>query len=312
MIELKNSKVLVTGASSMIGRVVVKKLQKRGAVVIKILHEECDLLNWSQTLEALKQHKADYCVHAAGYNGNIKFNKLYPSDIFYNTTTMGLNVLKACAATGVKKVVTPLASCAYRSTDEELKENDFNIGMPDKSVEAHGLSKKTIYHFSRQLCKQHDISAVCTVFNTAYGPGDSFDINKTKVVGGLIKKFITAVKNGDEEVECWGTGKPRRELIYCEDAAEGIIQALEKYSDIKYPINIGYNEDISIKELANLIADLTGFSGKLTWDLTKPDGQYRKILDSSRMKEHGISIANKTSLRDGLLKTIKWYKENEN
>ena len=142
----------------------------------------------------------------------------------------------------------------------------------------------------------------------------SFDKDEcsANISGGLIKKFITAVKNGDEEVECWGTGKPRRELIYCEDAAEGIIQALEKYSDIKYPINIGYNEDISIKELANLIADLTGFSGKLTWDLTKPDGQYRKILDSSRMKEHGISIANKTSLRDGLLKTIKWYKENEN
>ena len=109
-----------------------------------------------------------------------------------------------------------------------------------------------------------------------------------------------------------GHGKPRREFIYCEDAAEGIIQALEKYCDVKYPINIGYNEDISIKELATIISELTGFNGKLTWDLTKPDGQYRKILDSSRMKEHGISIVNKTSLRDGLLKTINWYKENEN
>jgi len=312
MIELKNSKVLVTGASSMIGRVVIKKLEQRGAIVAAVLHEEYDLLNWSDTIDAFKKHKPDYCVHAAGYNGNIRFNKLYPSDIFYNTTTMGLNVLKACALTGVKKVITPLASCAYRSTDEILKEVDFNIGMPDESVEAHGLSKKAIYHFSRQLCKQYDISAVCTIFNTAYGPGDSFDVDKTKVVGGLIKKFSTAVKNGDEEVECWGTGKPRRELIYCEDAAEGIIQALEKYSDVKQPINIGYNEDISIKELADMIADLTGFQGKITWDLTKPDGQYRKLLDPSRMKEHKISIVNKTSLRNGLLKTIRWHKENEN
>ena len=312
MVELKNSKVLVTGASSMIGRVVTKKLEERGAIVVGILHKECDLLNWSETIDAFEKHKPDYCVHAAGYNGNIRFNKLYPSDIFYNTTTMGLNVLKACAITGVKKVITPLASCAYRSTDEKLKEDDFNIGIPDESVEAHGLSKKAIYHFSRQLCKQHDISAVCTIFNTAYGPGDSFDINKTKVVGGLIKKFVTAVENNDQEVECWGTGRPRRELIYCEDAAEGIIQALEKYSDVKQPINIGYNEDISIKELANMIADLTGFQGKITWDSTKPDGQYRKLLDPSRMKDYKIFIKDRTSLKDGLLKTIEWYKKNEN
>ena len=153
---------------------------------------------------------------------------------------------------------------------------------------------------------------MCTIFNTAYGPGDSFDINKTKVVGGLIKKFVTAVENNDQEVECWGTGRPRRELIYCEDAAEGIIQALEKYSDVKQPINIGYNEDISIKELANMIADLTGFQGKITWDSTKPDGQYRKLLDPSRMKDYKIFIKDRTSLKDGLLKTIEWYKKNEN
>ena len=311
MIELKNTKVLVTGASSMIGRAVINKLEERGANIVKIFHEECDLLSWPQTIKIFNTHKTDYCIHAAGYNGNIRFNNLYPSDIFYNTTIMGLNVLKACALTGVKKVVTPLASCAYRSTNEQLKESDFNIGMPDESVEAHGLSKKTIYHFSRQLYKQYNINAVCTIFNTAYGPYDSFDINKTKVVGGLIKKFVTAVKNKDKEVECWGTGAPRRELIYCNDAAEGIIQALEKYSDVKQPINIGYNQDISVRELANLIADLTGFGGKLTWDVSKPDGQYRKILDSSRMKKYEISITDRTSLRDGLLKTIEWYKTHE-
>ena len=179
--------------------------------------------------------------------------------------------------------------------------------MPNESVEAHGLSKKAVYHFSRQLNKQHDIRAVCTVFNTVYGPYDSFDIDKTKVVGGLIKRFVTAVRDGDRMVECWGTGSPRRELIYCEDAAEGIIQTLEKYFDIKYPINIGYNEDISIKELANLIAELAGYSGEISWDTSKPDGQFRKILDSSRMKNYEISVENRTSLRSGLSKTIEWY-----
>lgn len=310
MIDLRDSKVLVTGASSMIGRSVVKKLKSRHAKVTEVFHEECDLLNWAQTDAVFQKEAPDYCVHTAGYNGNIRFNKLYPADIFYNTTIMGLNVLKACAFSGVKKVVTPLASCAYRSTDDFLREKDFNLGMPNESVEAHGLSKKAVYHFSRQISKQYDISAVCTVFNTVYGPYDSFDINKTKVVGGLIKRFIVAAENGDKMVECWGTGKPRRELIYCDDAAEGILQALEKYFDVKSPINIGYNEDISIKELAHMIADLTGYAGEISWDITKPDGQYRKILNSSRMKDYEILVEDRTPLRDGLIKTIEWYTNN--
>ena len=310
MISLEGTKVLVTGASSMVGRAVVEKLKQRKATVVEVLHENCDLLDYYQTIELFKEERPDYCVHAAGYNGNIKFNKLYPADIFYNTTIMGLNVLKACALTQVKKVVSPLSSCAYRSTDEYLKENDFNNGMPDETVEAHGLSKKALFYFSRQVCKQYDIMAVCTIFNTVYGPYDSYDIEKTKVTGGLIKKFVDAVNNEDQIVECWGTGSPRRELIYCADAAEGLIQTLEKYDNIKLPINIGYNEDISIRELANLISDVSNFKGETYWDTNRPDGQYRKILDSSRMKKYGIEIKNKTPLREGLTKTMEWYKKN--
>tara|TARA_R110002050_G_scaffold129291_1_gene250815 strand:+ start:51 stop:989 length:939 start_codon:yes stop_codon:yes gene_type:complete len=307
MTELKNKKVIVTGASSMIGRAVVKKLRERGAHVYELLHRDCDLLNFKETIRVFEKYNPDYCIHAAGYNGNINFNKLYPTDIFYNTTIMGLNTLKACAHVGVKKVVSALASCAYRSTDQALKERDFNEGLPDKSVEAHGLSKKSLYYFSKQIYKQHDVIAVCTIFNTAYGPHDSFDVNKTKVVGGLIKKFSDAVANNEKEVVCWGTGSPRKELIYCEDAAEGLVQALEKYYDVNYPINIGYNQDISIKDLASLISRLTGFKGEITWDRTRPDGQFRKLLDSSRMKECGIEIKNPVSLEKGLEQTIKWY-----
>jgi len=311
MINLANTKVLVTGAASMIGRATIKTLEQRGATVIPVLHSECDLLEYSQALSAVKNAKPDYCIHAAGYNGNISFNKLYPADIFYNTTIMGLNTLKACAETGVKKVVSPLASCAYRSTDKELRECDFWIGLPDESVEAHGLSKKAIHAFSKQIYKQHNTIAVCTIFNTAYGPYDSFDIYKTKVTGALIKKFVDAVATNESVVECWGTGRPRRELIFCEDAAEGIVQTLEKYDDVMYPINIGFNEDINIRELAETISKLVGFKGQLYWDTSKPDGQYRKILDSTRMKEYGILLPNRTSLEVGLNKTITWYKENE-
>ncbi len=310
MIELKDKTVIVTGAGSMIGRSVIRKLKERGAKVYGVLHQEWDLLDYSQAIEVFNKVKPDYCIHAAGYNGNINFNKLYPSDIFYNTTVMGVNTLKACAETGVKKVVSILASCAYRSTNDALKECDFNAGLPDKSVEAHGLSKKALYYYSKQIHKQHNITAVCTVFNTAYGPHDSFNINKTKVAGALIKKFVDASEHGDKEVVCWGTGKPRRELIYCDDAAEGVVQALEKYSDVDFPINIGYNKDISILELAELIADIVDYKGKIVWDLDRPDGQYRKILDSSRMKDYSISIEQPVSLREGLERTIQWYKKN--
>jgi len=295
----------------MIGRATTKILQHRGAIVIPVLHDECNLLDYAQTYNEVKNAKADYCIHAAGYNGNISFNKLYPADIFYNTTLMGLNTLKACAELDVKKVVSTLASCAYRSTDDELRESDFWVGLPDESVEGHGLSKKTIHAFSKQIHKQYGTIAVCTVFNTAYGPYDSFDVHKTKVVGGLIKKFVAAAAHNEDTVECWGTGKPRRELIFCEDAAEGVVQALEKYDDVMFPINIGFNEDINIKELAETISRLAGFKGELYWDKTKPDGQYRKILDSSRMDEYGISLTSRTSLEDGLNKTIQWFRKNE-
>jgi len=310
MINLENKKVIVTGAASMIGKSVTKKLEERGAIVHKVLHAECDLLDYNQTIKVFEDFNPDYCIHAAGYNGNINFNKLYPSDIFYNTTVMGVNTLKASAETGVEKVVSVLASCAYRSTNDSLREGDFNEGLPDKSVEAHGLSKKALYYYSKQIHKQYGTVAVCTIFNTAYGPHDSFNVNKTKVVGGLIKKFTDAAKNKEPRVTCWGTGKPRRELIYCEDAAEGVIQALEKYTVVDYPINIGYNKDISIKELAELIASIVEFEGEIYWDLDKPDGQFKKILDSSRMKECNINIENPVSLEAGLRKTIQWYKEN--
>mgnify|MGYP003624905156 FL=1 len=309
MIDIKNKKVIVTGAASMVGRSIIKELETRGAIVDRVLHEECDLLDFNQCLNKFKESKPDYCIHAAGYNGNISFNRQYPSDIFYNTTIMGLNTLKACSLVGVKKVVSLLSSCAYRSTDEELREEDFFKGMPDSSVDAHGLSKKSLFYYSKQISKQYDITAVCTIFNTAYGPFDSFKIEKTKVCGALIKKFTDAVINSEDQVVCWGTGAPRRELIYCDDAGKGVVETLQKYDDESLPINIGFNEDISIEQLANKIAAIVGFKNKIVWDTNKPDGQYRKILNADRMNKYNIKIKDSVSLDEGLKKTIQWYKE---
>jgi nucleoside-diphosphate-sugar epimerase len=310
MLNLEQKRVMVTGANSMIGRATIKALLQRKATVLPVYHGTCDLMINNQVDVTFHELKPDYVIHLAGYNGNILFNKQYPADIFYRTTVMGLNVLNCAAKYKVDKVVTALASCAYKDTDEILKVENFNDGMPNRTVEAHGLSKKALYHFSRQLNKQHGLNAVCTIFNTAYGPYDSFSVEKTKVVGGLITRFVAAVENGVNRVACWGTGHPRREFIYCDDAAEGLVQTLEKYDNVELPINLGFNEDISIRELAEMIAELTGFEGEILWDTEKPDGQYRKLLDSSKMAEYDIVIENKTTLEEGLKRTIEWYKKN--
>lgn len=308
MINLKNKKVIVTGATSMIGQSTVKALQMRNAEIWPLYHEDVDLLDHQQTKELFEDISPDYCIHLAGYNGNIKFNSEFPADIFFNTTMMGLNVLNACKNSKVKKVVSALSSCGYKAGSEPLEEYEFLNGEPDKSTEAHAYGKRDLLIYSKLLNKQHDLDAVCCVFNTTFGPYDNFDLNKTKVVGSLIKKFVDAVENGDKAVECWGTGNPRREIVFSDDVGEAIVQTLEKYTDHIHPLNIGFNQDYSIKEISEKISKLVGYTGDISWDLTKPDGQFRKILNSSRMKNYDINLAQ-TPIDEALLKTIQFYKE---
>ena len=305
MLQLEGKHVGVTGAGSMIGRAVVDQLWKKGALPFSILHPNYDLLDYKVARQALVG--CDYVIHCAGYNGNLAFNAKYPADIFFNTAQMGLNVLRAALAVGVKKVVTPLASCAYPDTDI-LVEAEFLNGAPNPTVEAHGLSKRVIHAYGRQLKKQYGFNAVSLIFNTCYGPYDSFNVEKTKVVGGLIAKFCEAVKNGTDVI-CWGSGEPRRELIYVDDAAKAIIAVLENYDDSELPINIGQWQDVSIKALAELIAELTGFNREIIWDTTKPDGQYQKLLNPAR-STNILPHMEFTPLQEGLKKTIEWYRCN--
>lgn len=310
MIDLKKKKVLVTGAKSMIGRSTIKALKSRNAEVWPIFHEDADLMDFGQTSNLFEDISPDYCIHLAGYNGNIKFNSKYPSDIFFNTSEMALNVLNACQYAKVDKVVSALSSCGYKAGNDSLKEKDFLDGEPDVSTEAHAYGKRNILIYSKLLNKQHNLNAVCAIFNTTYGPHDNFDLEKTKVVGSLIKKFADAVENGSEIVECWGTGTPRREIIFSDDVGEGLVQTLEHYDNVELPLNIGFNKDYSIREISKLIAELVGYTGVIAWDHSKPDGQMRKLLNSDRMKRHEI-ILPETSIREGLTKTISWYKENK-
>jgi GDP-L-fucose synthase len=312
MYNLANKRISLTGANSMLGKEVHIKLMDRGSLVDPILHKECNLLDWRETLDRFCQFKPDFVLHLAGFNGNISFNQRFPAKIYSQTVLMGLNVLEASFLTSAKKVVSVISSCAYPDIQHDengLYEEQFFQGLPNITVESHGLAKRTLLEYGRQLYKQYGTIATSCVLNNCYGPQDSTDLNKTKVVMSLIKKFVDARDNKDNEVVCWGTGSPRRELLFSRDAAEGIVRTLEYYDNVLLPLNIGPGNDISIKELAEKVAAIVGYNGIIRWDTTKLDGQMRKLLNNTRMKSY-LSFTPNTLLDDGLKETIEWYEKN--
>lgn len=295
--------LLVTGADSMIGRQVVE-LAKDKYSVLAVSHNSWDLNNQYDTI-ALFQTEPDYVIHLAGYNGGIEFNRLYPDVIFENTVRMAINVLSCCRDFKVKKTLSVLASCSYPNNSSEIpmSEDQLWAGFPNQSVECHGLAKRTLDAYSRQLCKI-GIPCYCAILNNSFGPFDRFDQLRGKVVSALIKRFVDAKEQNLSEVSCWGTGSPLREFIYCKDAAACLLQILEKYEELE-PINISSGEEISIRELTELIVELVGYEGKVLWDTSKSDGQMRKSLDITKMNKY---IEHKfTNIKDALKETIEWY-----
>ena len=310
MINLENSKVLVTGGEGFLGSAICSTLKERKAEPIILRHKEVDLLNLYGLINYLNDTKPDYCIHCAGYNGGIEFNRMYPADILYANTVMGLNLYHACEYAQVKKTISIMTSCAYPDTGMEiLKEDTFWNGLPNKTIRGHGIAKRILQAAAEAYKEQYDFFASTVCVTNLYGPNDTFDLVRTKVVGALIKKFVEAKINKDEEVECWGTGNPKREFMYVYDAAEAVIQALEKYDDSHLPLNIGTGTDITIKELVEYIVDKSGYTGKVNWNTDKPDGQLKKLLDTTRMKEY-IKI-KPISVEEGIEKTVQWYMSNK-
>ncbi len=311
MINLKNQKVLVTGQSSMIGRQVVSKLLERGAYVLPDFFanedgvERVDLTNSVDCDTLFEKSEPDYVIHCAGFNGGIQFNKKYPADIFYKTAMMSLNVLNACEYYKVRKVVSILASCAYPNKEDVLNENDFGNGNSHETVECHGHAKRILFDYSKQIYKQHpDTLPICVVSNNSFGPHDSYKVDKTKFIGGAIAKIAEAKERNLDEVVFWGDGSPLREFVYCKDVAEGLIQALEKYNNPFDVINISGFET-SIKAVVEEIAEIIGFKGKIVWDSARPNGQMRKKLDDTKMRDC-LSL-ELTPFSQALKETIDWY-----
>lgn len=310
---LCGKRILVTGAHSMIGACIVEQILKNtsGATVFEPTHSECDFTSQNETHSYFKISRPNYVIHLASLNGNIQFNGKYPADIFYVTSQAAINVLRACVKFNVKKVLSILSSCSYPANAEGVyKEEMYWNGCPDSSVESHGFAKRIIPEFGRQLAKQFGLRSISLVYNTVYGPGDSFDIDKTKVIAGLIKKFCDAKNNNYDKVEVWGSGLVRREFIHVWDVAVTLLRAMIYYEDCITPLNIGCGIDYEIRELSQEIAKIIGFSGEITYNKTKPDGAKRKLLKNDKMKR-SLSLADYRfiPLTEGLKETIKWYQE---
>ncbi len=313
MQSLKDKKIVVTGGAGFIGSFVVNKLFQRGVSKENIFiprNKNYDLRNGQDIKKMFSEFEGDIVIHLAGQVGGIGFNRERPAEMFYSNLIMGVQLMEQARLNGVEKFVAIGTVCAYpKFTPVPFKEEDLWNGYPEETNAPYGLAKKMLLVQSQAYRKQYNFNSIFIIPTNIYGPGDNFDLNNSHVIPALIRKFIDAKKR-KEEVVLWGTGNATREFLYVEDAAEGIILATEKYEKSD-PVNLGIGNEISIRNLAKLIARLTGFNGGIIWDNVKPDGQPRRRLDIIKAKKE-FGFEAKTQLEPGLKKTIDWYLAHEN
>jgi len=307
--QLENKRILVTGGSGFLGRVIVEKLEKRGANVFVPRSKHFNLVDYKAVRRLFGTVMPNIVVHSAAFYGGIWINKLYPGRVYFKNLIMGANVFEMSRLWDVEKFVGVGTACSYPGEAEgDLKEENLWDGACHDSVECYGMTKKMLLVQGRAYNKQYGLNSIHLILTNLYGEYDTFNPDRSHVVAALIRKFVEAKMNNNDKVEVWGSGKPIREFLYVSDAAEAIVRATENYNNLE-PINIGVGKGTSIKELVELIAEITGFKGKIVWDSSKPDGAMRKVLDISKMKKV-LNWQPETPLREGLEKTINWFEQN--
>lgn len=308
--NLHDKKILLTGGAGFVGQHVYRKLLEKGVKKENIIiprSKDFDLREKKITDKLTK--KIDIVIHLAGNVGGIGYNLQYPGTLFYDNITMGVNLIESARINRVKKFVCIGTICAYpKFTPVPFKEENLWNGYPEETNAPYGLAKKILLVMLQAYRQQYGFNGIYLLPVNMYGPGDNFNPQSSHVIAALIKKIADAKKQGKNEIIVWGTGKASREFLYVEDAAEGIVLATEKYEKPE-PVNLGAGFEISIKDLVNLLVKIMDFKGKIIWDKTKPDGQPRRMLDTSKAyKEFGFKA--KTKFEEGLKKTIDYYYKN--
>jgi len=303
----QGKRVLVTGGAGFLGSCVVNALKERGARDISVPRSaSCDL-RVQENCKKIVQNK-DIVIHLAAKAGGIGFNIDNPGELFFDNIMMSVQLMEEARLAKVQKFVAVGTVCCYpKFASVPFKEDDLWDGYPEETNAAYGLAKKMLLVQSQAYRKQYGFNSIFLLPVNLYGPGNNFNPKSSHVIPALIKKVFDAKARNKNRIVVWGTGKATREFLYVEDAATGIALAAERYNKGE-PVNLGTGGEISIRDLVNLIAELAGFDGEITWDTTKPDGQPRRRLDVSRAKAE-FSFEAKTDLRQGLKKTIDWYKQ---
>ena len=303
----QNRRVCVTGGAGFLGSYVVDNLQERGAERIFIPRKhDYDLVEPDAVRQLLSDAQPDVIIHLAAQVGGIGANRLHPAEFFYNNLMMGVQLQHEAWRSGVEKFVGIGTVCAYpKLAPVPFREEDLWKGYPEETNAPYGLAKKMLLVQSQTYREQYGFKAIFLLPVNLYGPGDNFDPESSHVIPALIRKCVEAKEKGVDHIVVWGDGTPTREFIYVEDAAEAIVLASERY-DGGEPVNIGSASEVSIEDLARMIARLTGFDGRIIWDTSKPNGQPRRKLDTTKAKRT-FAFEARTDFEDGLRKTIDHY-----
>lgn len=302
-------RVLATGGAGFLGSYVADNLRRKGCKDIFIPRsKDYNLVENEAVIKLYRETKPDLVIHLAANVGGIGANRANPGLFFYNNLMMGVQMMEQGRIHGVQKFVAIGTICAYpKYAPVPFKEEDLWNGYPEETNAPYGLAKKMLLVQAQAYREQYSFNAIYLLPVNLYGPGDNFDLSSSHVIPALIKKCLDAVEKGEKYIEVWGTGKATREFLYVEDAAEGIVLATEHYNGAE-PVNLGAGSEISIGELVSLIVKLTGFRGEILWDDTKPDGQPRRLLDTTKAEKY-FGFKAKMDLEEGLRNTIDWYRE---
>jgi len=308
--DLTRKRIVTTGGAGFLGRFVMDKLRKMGCRhVFAPSREDYDLVKADAVKQMYRDLNPDIVIHLAGVIGGIGANQENQGRFFYDNLMMGVQLIEEARLSGIEKFVCIGTICAYpKFAPVPFKEESLWDGYPEETNAPYGIAKKALLVQLQAYRQQYGFKGIYLLPVNLYGPHDNFDPNTSHVIPALIKKCFDAIREKREEIVVWGTGKATREFLYVEDCAEGIVLATEHYEGAE-PVNLGAGFEISIKDLTDKIVELAGFGGRIVWDKTKPDGQPRRMLDTSRAEKY-FGFKAKTLFEEGLKKTVDWYREN--